>query len=148
MGHNSLMMMKGKEMPMTYTYDERIVSDLHKDAYGFRPREAFWAEWNTSDEDGKQAIWDYLCEALDAEMEAQRERDERAIQEFENLVLRQLCVGAPDRQTAIRWIVESLELTETDLCYGADYVCYRLNLPYSCATLFTEAVEVLLEKVA
>ena len=27
---------------MTYTYDERIVSDLHKDAYGFRPGEGQW----------------------------------------------------------------------------------------------------------
>lgn len=140
--------MKGNVMTKTYTYDERIVSDLHKDTYGFRPSQYWWEEWKACDEDGKQEIWDYLCEALAAEMEAQRERDERAIQEFENLVLRQLCVGAPDRQTAIRWIVESLELTETDLCYGADYVCYNLGLPYSCSSMFTEAVEVLRQKEA
>ena len=58
-------------------------------------------------------------------------------------MLDMLGLGAPDRQTAIRWIVESLELTENDLCYGADYVCYCLGLPYSCSTLFTEAVDLL-----
>lgn len=148
MGHNSLMMMKGKEMPRTYTYDERIVSDLHKDAFGFRPSQTWWTEWDASDEEGKQQLWDWLLEALDAEMEAQRKRDERAINEFEDRVNSLVQLGAPDRLTAIRWIVESLELTETDLCYGADYVCYRLNLPYSCAILFTEAVRDLLKKVA
>ena len=142
------MMMKGNVMTKTYTYDERIVSDLHKDTYGFRPSQYWWQEWKACDEDGRQQIWDDLCEALDAEMEDQRKRHERVIQEFEDLVLRQQEVGAPDRQTAIRWIVESLELTENDLCYGADYVCYCLGLPYSCSILFTEAVEVLRQKEA
>lgn len=133
---------------MTYTYDEQIVSDLHKDAYGFRPREMFWAEWNNCTPDGKQELWDNLLEALDAEMEAQRQRDERAINEFEDRVDSLVQLGAPNRLTAIRWIVEGLELTETDLCYGPDYVCYRLNLPYSCAILFTEAVEELRQREA
>ena len=129
-----------------YTYDERIVSDLHKEAYGFRPSQYWWGEWKASDEDGRQQIWDDLCEAMEAEMEDQRKRHERVIQEFEDLVLRQQEVGAPDRQTAIRWIVDSLELSQNDLCYGADYVCYCLGLPYSCSSMFTEAVELLRQK--
>ena len=127
----------------TYTYDERIVSDLHKEAYGFRPSQYWWGEWKASDEDAKQAIWDDLCEAMDAETAAQAARDERAIQAFEDDVLRHISLGAPDRQTAIRWIVDSLNLTEMDLCYGADYVCFCLDLPYSCSSLFTEAVDLL-----
>jgi len=135
-------------MTTTYTYDERIVSDLYKEVYGSRPREGFWRHWNESTSDEKQAIWDGLCRSHEAEMAAERERHARVIKEFEDLVLRQQEVGAPDRQTAIRWIVDSLELTENDLCYGADYVCYCLGLPYSCSSMFTEAVELLRQKEA
>lgn len=135
-------------MTTTYTYDERIVSDLHKEVYGCRPGQGWWREWNESTAGEKQAIWDYLCESHEAEMAAQRERDERAINEFEDRVLDMLGLGAPDRETAIRWIVYSLELSENDLLYGADYVCYCLGLPYSCSSMFTEAVELLRQKEA
>jgi hypothetical protein len=33
-------------MEKQYTYDERIVSDLYKEAYGSRPRADFWAKWD------------------------------------------------------------------------------------------------------
>ena len=49
---------------MNYTFDEREVSDLHKDAYGFRPTSTFWQEWQLSDMDGKQALWDLMIEDL------------------------------------------------------------------------------------
>lgn len=133
-------------MTTTYTYDERIVSDLHKEVYGFRPTSWWFQEWKAAGEDAKQAIWDGLCEAHEAEMAAERERHARVIKEFEDLVLRQQEVGAPDRQTAIRWIVDSLNLSQNDLLYGADYVCYCLGLPYSCSSMFIEAVELLRQK--
>ena len=135
-------------MTTTYTYDERIVSDLHKEVYGSRPREGFWRQWNEATSDEKQAVWDDLCAAHEAEMADQREREDDAINNFEIRVEDLVDLGAPNRLTAIRWIVDGLELTENDLCYGADYVCYCLGLPYSCAGLFTEAVEALRQREA
>ena len=120
----------------TYTYDEHTVSDLHKDAYGFRPKEMFWAEWDASDEDGKQGIWDYLIEAFNAEQQAERLRKERAIADFESRVSLMMEVGAPTREVAIKWIVESLDAGVGD---DAGYVCYLLGLPYSMESLFVEA---------
>ncbi len=49
---------------MPYTYDDMSVSDLHKDAFGFRPSETFWQEWELSDRDARQRIWDDLINAL------------------------------------------------------------------------------------
>lgn len=46
-----------------------IVSDLHKDAYGFRPVQTFWTEWELLDDEGKQAVWDYMVRALDSYIE-------------------------------------------------------------------------------
>ena len=49
---------------MNYTFDEREVSDLHKDAYGFRPSYDYWREWELADNDEKQRLWDDLINAL------------------------------------------------------------------------------------
>lgn len=50
---------------MNYTFDERSVSDLHKDAFGFRPGEYWWREWQAASMDEKQQLWDDLIAALD-----------------------------------------------------------------------------------
>jgi hypothetical protein len=133
-------------MTTTYTYDSRIVSDLHKEVYGCRPTQAWMQAWNANSEDAKQMTWDYLCEMHEAEIVSQRAREEQAIEAFEARVNSLVELGAANRLMAIRWIVQSLELTENDLCYGPDYVCYCLGLPYSCAMLFTEAVDELTKK--
>ena len=41
-------------MTTTYTYDSRIVSDLHKEVYGCRPTQAWMQAWNANSEDAKQ----------------------------------------------------------------------------------------------
>ena len=125
----------------TYTYDERIVSDLHKDTYGFRPVSGWWTEWKESDEDGKQAIWDMLLESYDQTMAYEKRQQEEAVAAFQERLDSLVELGAADRDMAIRWVLQGLDLSENDLCYGADYVCYCLGLPYSMAGAFTEAVE-------
>lgn len=52
---------------MEYTFNEIEVSDLHKDAYGFRPSHDFWREWELSDNDGKQQIWDSMIDSLESD---------------------------------------------------------------------------------
>lgn len=47
-----------------YTFDEDSVSDLHKEAFGFRPNACFWREWELLDDRGKQELWDQLLECL------------------------------------------------------------------------------------
>ena len=127
-------------------YDENIVSDLHKDAFGFRPTQDWWIWWNKASEAERQIEWDSLCQEVELELESQRRRDEAAIEAFELHVLGLVQLGGTNRLTAIRWVVESLELTENDLYHGPDYVCYCLGLPYSLSSLFTEAVDYLRKK--
>jgi hypothetical protein len=137
------LILKGNDMS---TYDETIISDLHKDVYGFRPRQDWWANWKSISEDAKQAIWDYLCEECDAEIAAQKVRDEQSLKDFMARVDRLAELGAPDRDTAIRWIVEGLELTESDLWYGAEYVCHRLHLSLDNYGMFKDAVDELIAR--
>lgn len=48
---------------MTYTFDESTVSDLHKDAFGYLPREWFWEQWDSSPPEDKQIVVNNLLRA-------------------------------------------------------------------------------------
>ena len=121
---------------MTYTFDGNIVSDLHKDAFGFRPNQYFWEEWNQSPDAAKQVIWDDLLVALDRAIEFEKQEQAANIAAFERGVEAALLLGATDRAAAIRWVVQGLELDEVDLQYGGSKVCYELGLPYDMQTVF------------
>ena len=55
-------------MPSQYTFKELEVSDLHKDATGFRPRAEFWNQWATANDSEKQKIWDNLIDLLNSDI--------------------------------------------------------------------------------
>lgn len=116
---------------MAYTFDENIVSDLHKDARGYRPREYFWEEWNSSSDFDRQAIWDGLLEELRADMEGARAADAAALAAFQKRIADTIALGARDEVTALKWIFEAEEFDDFDLRYGSDYVAYHFGLSYS-----------------
>ena len=113
-----------QEAPV-YTFDETIVSDLHKDAYGFRPSSYWWEVWSESTDDQKQGTWDDLIDALRVEQEYEAERHARAIERFEHLVAKTIEHGAADRETALRWIMDA------SICDGDwEFLCHEHGLPY------------------
>ncbi len=113
-------------METKYTYDERIVSDLYKEAYGSRPRADFWAKWQNGTADEKQMVWDFLI--AEAESEADRERQDQLDAEaaFERHVERttRLVVGST-REDAIRYMHDSFD-TNGDV----EYLEYTLGVRY------------------
>jgi hypothetical protein len=131
----------------TYTFDENLLSDLFKEIYGFRPRGIFWDRWESADNDGKQNIWDDLCGEHEQEMENTRNAELIAIGDFESRVDSLLAYGAPDRLTAIRWIVDGLNLSQNDFWYGTSYICHLLGLPSHLGDLFTEALHDIMNKM-
>jgi hypothetical protein len=137
------LILKGNDMS---TYDESIISDLHKDVYGFRPSQGWWQEWNANSEEEKQEVWHYLCEECDAQIIAKKVRDDEALKDFMVRVDKLVELGAHDRDMAILWIVDGLDLTENDLWYGAEYVCHRLHLSLDNYGLFKDAVDELIAR--
>ena len=113
-----------------YTFDEQIVSDLHKDARGYRPTEYFWEEWSQCGDDTRQSMWDNLLEELAAETARQLDAYARAEIAFHQRVQGTMVAGARDELTAIRWILEAEQLSKFDLAYGSDYVAFHFGLPY------------------
>jgi len=123
---------------MSYTFDENTVSDLHKDARGFRPRGYFWTEWKQATSEQKQSIWDDLIDELNMALEQEKREQESAVASFEESIRLNMELGARDRATAIRWMVQSLDLSEVDYMYGGKLICYNLGLPFNMANEFDD----------
>lgn len=122
-----------------YTFEENTMSDLHKDAYGFRPRETFWHNWDLSTMDEKQAIWDGLLRAAESSIKEEEADEAAAAAEFESQVAKNIELGAVDREAAVRWIIDSLDLTAQDRMYGGSYICFLLGLPNNMRAEFDAA---------
>ena len=86
-----------------YDFDDSIFSDLHKDAYGFRPR---GHEYFEAAPERKQEIWVQTIEALEASQEEESRREQEAVAEFEAQITRVIKAGAGDRITALRWMIQ------------------------------------------
>ena len=121
---------------MSYTFDANIVSDLFKDVNGFRPGSTFYTTWNSGNDDQKQVIWDNLILQLEEKYNEDKRIEAIETEKFEAQIKLAMDLGADSRESALRWIVEELDLSDSDKMYGGDYVCYTLNLPYSYANEF------------
>lgn len=97
--------------PKTYTFDEQIVSDVHKEAFGFRPTQGWWANWKHSNNDQKQNIWDGLIVSMERAHKEEKEREKHACNQVENALVEAIIAGAENRVTAIRWWWQNFDPT-------------------------------------
>jgi len=109
---------------MTYTFDANLISDLHKDAYGYRPTNVFWHRWLGDTDDKKQETWDRLCEAVRISIAEEKAAEEAAIAKFEDLVTNLMHPGT-NRERVIAWLMQS-EGADGDY----DYFTHTQGLPY------------------
>lgn len=92
---------------MAYTFDSNLVSDLHKDAYGFRPSSAFMDMWNNGlTDEGRQAEWDYLIKALERSMDEEKVREQYDLESFEQELKIIMDTHKIDEETALRWMTQ------------------------------------------
>jgi len=100
---------------------QEIYSDMHKDAYGFRPRFDF-STW-TLDKFNSQ--FEIMGKIIEADNQLQKEQQAEAAHDFEMRVLSLLQTGAKNRAMALRWIHEA-EGSNGD----NEYLCFLLGLSY------------------
>ena len=96
--------------------------DMHKDAYGVRPRCIDTTQWTEADFEAEFVI---LSKVIEQENIARKASEERAEHDFEMRVLGLLQTGAKDRAMALRWIHEAEGSDGDD-----EYLCYLVGLPY------------------
>jgi hypothetical protein len=124
--------MKGTDM--TYTFCENTVSDLHKDARGFRPSQLWWESWTSAADAQKQQIWDSLLSEFDDTMARERAEEQRALDSLTARINETIELGAGNTVTALKWIMEAEEFDDYDLQYGPNYFCYHFGLSYGVKT--------------
>jgi hypothetical protein len=95
-----------------------VYSDLYKEVYGMRPRHH--TGHVTKEE------FDSLLNSHARHMEEEKSREARAIEAFEKLITKTVELGAGDRETAIRWLMQEDEYYEHD----PEYFEYTYQLPY------------------
>ena len=99
-----------------------IYWDMHKDAYGVRPRCIDTSAWTLEDFEAEFKI---LGMAI-ADAEIQRKASEQKAEfDFEARVQTLIGAGAKDREMALRWTHEA-EGSNGD----NEYLCYLVGLPY------------------
>lgn len=114
-----------------YTFDEQIVSDLHKDARGYRPREVWWTYWNNCSDAEKQREWDGLRRELSEAIESQQHAENMAMIALHQRIQGTMLLGAKDEVQALKWIMDAEEFDDHDLRYGPDYFCWHFGISYS-----------------
>lgn len=96
--------------------------DMYKDAHGFRPRGIDTSSWTLND---FEAEFESLQKTINANFELEKAEQAEAVKKFEQHVVNTMCMGARDRETALRWIMDA---SEADGDW--EYFCYLNGLPY------------------
>ena len=90
------------------------ISDYFKDAYGFRPRGVYKEWWTEAELEAEYVKLSAVCKE---NMEEQALLQKEALVRFDKLLKRTIKLGAGDRKTAIRWLIEGEDL---DINFGQD----------------------------
>ena len=96
--------------------------DMYKDAYGVRPRGIDTSTWT---EYAFQVEFEHLALVIQQEETARKEAEAEATAKFEQHVTNTICMGARDRATALRWIMDA---SQADGDW--EYFCFLNGLPY------------------
>jgi len=102
----------------TYIYEG------HKDAFGVKGRHYDFEAMSLEE---LRAEADYISRSVKEQMELEANMEKEAIQRYEESLAEYMSMGAGDRATAIRWLLQAEGL---DKEYDAGYICYSLGLPY------------------
>ena len=109
-----------------------IYWDMYKDAFGIRPRGIDTSSWTEAD---YLAEFKQLEEIIEREEIARKAAEAEAVKKFEQHVTNTICMGAGDRETALRWIMDASNANG-----DWEYLCYDLGLPYRYFSVDTVAV--------
>lgn len=99
-----------------------IMSDMHKDAYGFRPRNINYAAFTDAELDAEA---DRLQEVIEESIKLEAVREEADLEAFGALIKKTIALGAGDRATALRWIVEGAD------DWNAEAIVWSMGILYT-----------------
>ena len=96
--------------------------DFYKDVYGIRPR---WMNYEAMTEQELEVELDNLSKQAEVEAKLEKERQDKAAEDVEHVILNLQMAGAKNRAMAVKWLHEANNTDGDD-----DYLCFQLGLPY------------------
>lgn len=87
-----------------------LISDLHKDARGFRPTADFYRYFESKTDAEKQIVWDELVEDLDNEIARRKILQAQALEAFTQRINGMVQDYGITRAAALRWDMESFDV--------------------------------------
>lgn len=127
-----------------FTFDADLFSDLHKDAYGFRPRGHRFYDAETTDEE-RQEMWDYTLADLERTLDQEKREQAANLAKVEAMIAENMAFGAQSREQAIKWLVQALNPSSVDLMYGGEWVCFEYGIAFENSSMFNAACRELYE---
>lgn len=118
-----------------YTFSDEVYSDLHKDAYGFRPSAASYASWNAMSDDEKQEEWERLVDLRDHNDAIERAEYLRCQKEWELRIQKMQEDFTISEATAIRWDMEALGVNG-----DIGFYCFMVGIAYDHETRIMETL--------
>jgi hypothetical protein len=97
--------------------------DMYKDAYGVRPRGVDTSSWTLEQFEAEFAS---LATAIEQEDAQRKTAEAEAITKFEQHVTNITCMGARNRETALKWIMDASNANG-----DWEYFCFTQGLPYN-----------------
>lgn len=125
---------------MAYTFANDLISDLHKDAYGFRPSQRFFNDWNSYTDDEKQEVWDSLVATMEYNQKEEARHEAENLVKFRNLLRSVMNAASCNWKVAMNNLIYAENL---DPNYELDYFLWNQGLGFNdrnkISKLFKEA---------
>ena len=112
---------------MTFNSNAAIISDLYKEANGFRPSAAWMKSFIEMSQVGQESLMDDLERQSDSEAEHEREREDRAYTYWSNQIYDMTITHNISFADAIRW-----DMQAEDAVGEISFYCFRRGLAYRC----------------
>jgi len=112
---------------MAYTFSDDIISDLHKDARGYRPRGPFMEMWNELSDADKQDVWDMLIKEMEENQKAEACIEAKNLVEFRKLLRSVMDKASCNWKVALRYLVDAENL---DINFELDYFLWDQGIGF------------------
>jgi hypothetical protein len=109
--------------------NDLLLSDLHKELYGFRPSQSTWARWSEMTDAALTAEYEEMIVDNDRKIDADRAAEKVVIAQYEARIAKMMADFSIDRATAIRWDIQAVGDEEEVERYGMSHYAWELGLP-------------------
>lgn len=111
-----------------YTFSNDIISDLHKDARGYRPLQGFFDMWNESSDDTKQEVWDMLVKEMEYNQKEEARHEAENLVKFRELIRSVMDTASCNWKVALRYLIDAENL---DINFELDYFLWNQGLGFN-----------------